>query len=157
MRALQGIGNLVLVAMASASLVIMVAAYFADIMVNGDLYYYGLHFNVDWYIPFKNVIGVVYAMAWVNIIIAIGFQVYRIRTIRKDQIQSANEELEKTLKSTSRQKNRDPDDEERKVYGIAIVGGQAAIQEAKEQVLIVPYKPEIREQPESKVSEQAEE
>ena len=84
MRVLQGIGNLALVAMAAASLVIMVAAYFADIMVNGDLYYYGLYFNVDWYFPFKTVIGLVYAMAWVNIIVALGFQVYRIRTIRED-------------------------------------------------------------------------
>jgi hypothetical protein len=86
MRVLQGIGNLVLVVMAATSLVIMVAAYFADIMVNGDLYYYGLYFNVDWYLPFKNLIGLVYAMAWVNIVVAIGFQMYRIRTIRKDKL-----------------------------------------------------------------------
>ena len=84
MRVFQGIGNLALVVMAATSLVIMVAAYFADILVNGDLYYYGLYFNVDWYLPFKNLIGLVYAMAWVNIIVAIGFQVYRIRTICKD-------------------------------------------------------------------------
>jgi hypothetical protein len=83
MREIQGIGNLVLVAMAGASLVIMVAAYIADIIVNGDLYYYGLYFNVDWYIPFKNMMGLVYAMAWINIIIALGFQVYRVNVLRK--------------------------------------------------------------------------
>ena len=77
--------------MAATSLVIMVAAYFADIMVNGDLYYYGLYFNVDWYLPFKNLIGLVYAMAWANIIAAIGFQAYRIRTIRKDQLHKPDE------------------------------------------------------------------
>jgi hypothetical protein len=88
MRVFQGIGNLALVVMAATSLVIMVAAYFADILVNGDLYYYGLYFNVDWYLPFKNLIGLVYAMAWVNLVVAIGFQVYRIRTIRKDNAQN---------------------------------------------------------------------
>lgn len=85
MRAIQGIGNLVLVVMAAASLTIMIAAYSVDIIVNGDLYSYGLNYNVGWFIPFKNTIGIVYAMAWVNIISALAFQVYRIRTTRKDE------------------------------------------------------------------------
>jgi hypothetical protein len=91
MRISQGLGNLVLVVMAAASLVIMVAAYFADVMVNGDLYHYGLNFNVNWYLPFENLISLVYAMAWLNIIAAIGFQVYRIRTIRKEQLNETDE------------------------------------------------------------------
>ncbi len=85
MRAIQGIGNLVLVVMAAASLIIMIAAYRVDIIVNGDLYSYGLNFKYDWFIPFKNIIGLVYAMAWVNIVLALAFQVYRIRTNRKDE------------------------------------------------------------------------
>ena len=85
MRAIEGIGNLVLVVMAAASLAIMIAAYKVDIMVNGDLYSYGLNFNVGWFMPFKYIIGIVYALAWVNIILALAFQVYRVRTIRKDE------------------------------------------------------------------------
>jgi len=88
MRVIHGIGNLVLVVMAAASLVMMIAAYIVDIMVNGDFYSYGLHFNYNWFIQFKNVIGIVYAMAWVNIILALAFQVYRIRTIRKDKVRT---------------------------------------------------------------------
>jgi hypothetical protein len=90
MRVIQGIGNLVLVVMAAVSLAIMVAAYVVDLMVNGGLYNYGLYFNYDWYIPFKNVIGLIYALAWANIIIALGFQLYRIKTIRKDQMQGTD-------------------------------------------------------------------
>jgi hypothetical protein len=91
MRAVQGIGNLILVVMAAASLVMMIAAYVVDIMVNGNLYYYGLHFNLAWFTPFKNVIGLIYAMAWVNIILALGFEVYRIRTIHKDKLKEPDE------------------------------------------------------------------
>ena len=90
MRIVQGLGNLVLVAMAAASLAIMVVAYVVDLMVNGDLYYYGLYFNSDWFLPFKWVIGLIYALAWVNIILALGFQLYRIRTIPKDEMQETD-------------------------------------------------------------------
>jgi len=83
MRVIQGLGNLVLVIMAAASLISMIAAYSVDMLVNGDLYSYGLNFNYGWFIQFENLIGIVYAMAWVNIITALAFQVYRIRTIRK--------------------------------------------------------------------------
>ena len=91
MRVMQGIGNLVLVVMAGASLVIMIAAYVVDIMVNGDLYWYGLHFDYGWFMPFKNVIGLVYVMAWVNIILALGFQVYRISINREDEAREPDE------------------------------------------------------------------
>jgi hypothetical protein len=85
MREIQGIGNLVLLFMAATSLAMMIAAYSVDMIVNGELYYYGLYFNSDWFIPFKNVIGIIYALAWVNIIIVLGFQLYRIRSTRKDE------------------------------------------------------------------------
>ena len=71
--------------MAAASLISMIAAFSANGIVNGDLYSYGLNFNVSWFTPFKYVIGIVYALAWVNIILALAFQVYRIRTTRKDE------------------------------------------------------------------------
>jgi hypothetical protein len=82
---MQGLGNLVLVVMAAASLISMIATYSADMIVNGDLYSYGLHFNNGWSIPFETAMKIIFAMAWLNIIVAIAFQIYRIRTIRKDE------------------------------------------------------------------------
>jgi hypothetical protein len=91
MRAIEGLGNLVLVVMAAASLISMIAAYSLDMIVNGDLYLYGLNFNYGWFISFETVIGIVYAMAWLNIIVAIVFQVYRIRRINKAEAQDSDE------------------------------------------------------------------
>jgi hypothetical protein len=91
MKAIQGLGNLVLVVMATASLISMIAAYSLDMIVNGDLYLYGLHFNYGWFISFETVIGIVYAMAWLNIIVAIAFQVYRIKSIHKAEAQESDE------------------------------------------------------------------
>ena len=91
MRFIQGLGNLVLVAMAATSLISMIAAYSIDMIVNGDLYSYGLNFNYGWFITFETVIGIVYAMAWINIITALAFQVYRIRTISKAEEQESDE------------------------------------------------------------------
>lgn len=88
MRILEGIGNLVLVIMAAASLISMIAAFGANWIVNGDLYSYGLRFSYGWAIPYWNLIGLVFAMAWLNIIVAIAFQVYRIRTIRKEKAEN---------------------------------------------------------------------
>jgi hypothetical protein len=79
----DGIGNWVLVVMAAASLISMIAALSANTMVHGDLYKYGLQFSYTWAIPYWNSMGIVFAMAWLNIIVAIAFQIYRIRTIRK--------------------------------------------------------------------------
>ena len=94
MRAIEGLGNLVLVVMGAASLISMIAAYSVDMIVNGDLYLHGLHFNYGWFIPFETVIGIVYAMAWVNIILALAFQIYRIRTIRKAEVQKPDSQFE---------------------------------------------------------------
>lgn len=91
MRIIEGLGNLILVAMAATSLISMIAAYSIDMIVNGDLYAYGLNFNYGWFITFETVIGIVYAMAWINIITALSFQVYRIRTIRKAELQDLDE------------------------------------------------------------------
>lgn len=108
MRGVDGIGNWVLVAMAAASLISMIAAFSANTIVNGDLYSYGLQFNYDWAIPYWDLMGIVFAMAWLNIIAAIAFQIYRIRTIRKEE-RSANEQFENTLKSKDEQRKADLD------------------------------------------------
>jgi hypothetical protein len=93
MRAIQGIGNWVLVLMAASSLIAMIAAFQVDMIVNQDLYSHGLQFSHDWAIPYWDSIRIIFAMAWLNIIAAITFQIYRIRTIRKTEEQEETEAL----------------------------------------------------------------
>jgi hypothetical protein len=99
MRGIDGIGNLILLFMAAASLISMIAAFFLDGIVNNELKAYGLGFSYNWAIPYWNTMGVIFAMGWLSIIAAIAFQVYRIRVIRKEESQSANEQFENTLES----------------------------------------------------------
>ena len=155
MRGINGIGNLVLVIMAAASLISMIAAISLERIVSHDLYSYGLEFSYRWAIPYWNTIGTVFVMAWLNIVAAVAFQIYRIRTIRKEEKQSANEQVENTLKSKDCQ-NGNAGDGDRKIYGITIVTNQTATQEAKEQIQIIPYEPTTPEQAEATDSEQTE-
>lgn len=90
MRGIDGIGNWVLVIMAAASLISIFAAFNLYNIVSHDLYSYGLQFNYGWAIPYWNTIATVFVMSWVSIIAAIAFQIYRIRTIRKDEAQNAD-------------------------------------------------------------------
>ena len=85
MRGLDGIGNWVLVIMAAASFISMIAALSLDSIISQELPTYGLHFNYTWAIPYWNTIAIVFVMAWINIIAAVTFQIYRIRTIRKEE------------------------------------------------------------------------
>ena len=85
MRGLDG--NWVLVIMAAASCVSMIAVFSLDAIISQVLPSYGLQFNYSWVIPYWNVIALVFVMAWINIIAALAFQVYRIRTIRKEELQ----------------------------------------------------------------------
>lgn len=89
MADIDGIGNWVLLIMATAAFISMIAAYLSYNIVNNDLYAYGLNFNYAWAIPYWNATATVFVMAWVNIIAAIAFQIYRIITIRKDKKQKA--------------------------------------------------------------------
>jgi Ca2+/Na+ antiporter len=155
MRGIDGIGNLVLVIMAAASLISMIATISIERIVSHDLYSYGLQFSYRWAIPYWNTIGTVIAMAWLNIVAAVAFQIYRIRTIHKEEKQSANEQDENTLKSRDYQENGNPDDGDRRIYGITIVSNQT-MQEEKEQIQIIPYEPASCEQSESSDSKQAE-
>jgi len=157
MRGINGIGNLVLVIMAAASLISMIAAISLERIVSHDLYSYGLQFSYRWAIPYWNTIGTVFVMAWLNIIAAVAFQIYRIRTIRKEEKQSANEQVENTLKSKDYQKNGNAGDGDRKIYGITIITDQTAMQGEKEQIQIIPYEPAPCEQSESTDSKQTEE
>ena len=156
MRGIDGIGNLVLVIMAAASLISMIAGISLERIVSHDLYSYGLEFSYRWAIPYWNTIGTVFAMAWLNIIAAVAFQIYRIRTISKEEKQSTNERYENTLEFKDEQKNGNPGEGDRKIYGITIVTNQTATQEAKEQIQIIPYEPAPCEQNESTDSKQTE-
>jgi len=145
MRGIQGIGNWVLIIMTVASLISMIAALSLEGIISNDLSAYGLQFSYAWAIPYWNTIGIIFLMAWLNIFAAIAFQVYRIRTIRKEERQSAEQQFENTLKSEDEQENEEADEGDRKVYGITITTEQTAQQEATEQVQIVPYEPVICE------------
>ena len=89
MRGIDGIGNWILVIMATASFISMLAVYSLNDLVSQQLALYGLQFNYGWAIPYWNTIAIVFVTAWINISAAIGFQIYRIRTIRKDEMQNA--------------------------------------------------------------------
>jgi len=142
MRGIDGIGNWILIAMATASLISMIAAISLENLVSQNLYAYGLQFNYGWAIPYWNIIGVIFATAWVNIIATIAFQIYRIRTIRKEEKQSINEQSENTLELTDEQKRADSADQNTKSYEEAeIVKNQTVMQEAIEQANIVPFEP----------------
>jgi hypothetical protein len=90
MRGIDGIGNWVLVIMAAASFISMIAVLNLNSIVSHDLYSYGLQFNYGWAIPYWNTISIVFVTAWVSIIAAITFQIYRIRIIRKEETQKVD-------------------------------------------------------------------
>jgi hypothetical protein len=144
MRGIDGIGNLVLLIMAAASLVSMIAAFSLDGIVSNDLPSYGLGFSYGWAIPYWNTIGIIMATAWINIIAAIVFQVYTIRIVRKEERESIKEQSSNMLSWEDELENTDADDGNRRVYGISIVAAQAAVQEAEaeEQPQIIPNEPE---------------
>ena len=89
MFGIDRIGNWVLIVMALASLISMIAAFSLDMIVNQELYSYGLQFSFGWAKPYWNAVRIVFAMGWLNIIAAIAFQAYRAMTIRKDEKQNA--------------------------------------------------------------------
>ena len=85
MRGIDGIGNWVLITMAAASLISMVAAYSLNSIITDTLSTYGLRFNYGWAIPYWNTIGIIFTMAWLNIIATITFQLYRVRILHKEE------------------------------------------------------------------------
>ena len=72
----------------------MIAAFNVDKIVNQDLYSYGLQLSRSWSIPYWDSMRTIFALAWLNIIVALAFQIYRIRTIRKFEEQSHNDQVE---------------------------------------------------------------
>lgn len=76
--------SLVLVLTATSSLVSMISTYKIDQIIHGDLYNYGLHFSYQWAMPYWTMTTIVFAMGWLNIIIAIAFQFYMLIYGRKE-------------------------------------------------------------------------
>ena len=93
MRSIDGIGNWVLVIMATTSFISIIAVLSLHSIVTDDLPSYGLQFNYGWAIPYWNTIATVFVMSCFSILAAVTFEIYRIRTIRKDE---ANEALDQT-------------------------------------------------------------
>jgi hypothetical protein len=162
MRAMDGIGNWVLVLMATFSLILMIAAFRVDMIVNQDLYSYGLQFSHRWAVPYWDMIRTVFVMAWLNIIAAVSFQLYRISVIHKAREQIPNKPVEKTIEekwesvNAGIQKSADPDVLGEGMSTSEAANNQKAKQHSEEEVQIVPYESRNCEQSGSKDSEQTE-
>jgi uncharacterized membrane protein len=133
MRGIDGIGNWVLVIMAAASLISMIAAFNNNTIVSHDLYLYGLKFSYGWAIGYWDMIGIIFAMAWLNIIIAIAFQIYRIRTVRKYERQSTDIQNKNWLKSKNEQESLSSRNWDKIIYEAAIAKIQTEPQKERKQ------------------------
>lgn len=75
--------SVVLVAMAAASLVIMLSLNQINYLVHGALYDFGLTFSYRWAMPYWVFSGVLFGLSWANIFIAIIITVHVVRKSRK--------------------------------------------------------------------------
>jgi hypothetical protein len=64
---------------ATTSLVVMVCFFQIDKIVHGTLYSYGLEFSYSWADPYWMLARIVFAMGWLNIIIALVVQLYNVK------------------------------------------------------------------------------
>jgi len=78
--------SLVLVLMATSSLISMISTLKIDAIVHGDLYRYGLQFSYGWALPYWTMTTLVFAMGWFNIIAAVAFQFYVLIYGRKEAL-----------------------------------------------------------------------
>ena len=97
MRTIDGIGNWVLILMAGTSLVSIIAAFQLDLIVNVDLYSYGLQFSDAWAYPYWTTIRLIFAMSWLSIIATIVFQIYKLRVLKSLKAEAKEEEVEVTI------------------------------------------------------------
>jgi hypothetical protein len=91
MRPMSSVGNLVPVLMAALSVISIIAAFQLDAIVNKDLYAYGLQFSSDWGIPYWIAIRTIFAVAWLNIIMAIALQIYVMTRKTKEKARERGE------------------------------------------------------------------
>ena len=105
MRIIDGLGNWVLILMAFASLVSMIAAFQLDLIVNVELYNYGLQFSEAWAYPYWTAIRLIFAMSWLSLIATIVFQVYKSRVMRSLKMEAEEEVVEVTVRSNPSKSN----------------------------------------------------
>jgi uncharacterized membrane protein len=84
MKGIKELSSWVLVVMAETSLISIIATLSLGKIVTHDLISYGLNFNYGWAIPYWNTVGVIFVMAWINIIAAIVLQVYLTRKNKEE-------------------------------------------------------------------------
>jgi hypothetical protein len=75
--------SVVLIAMAAASLVIMLSLNQINYLVHGALYDFGLTFSYRWAMPYWVFSGILFGLSWANIFIAIIITVHVVRKSRK--------------------------------------------------------------------------
>jgi hypothetical protein len=73
----------VVLVMAACSLFSMIGTFEIDGIINHELYLYGLQFSYAWATPYWTTAGFVFAMGWLNIIIALGFDLRALYIKRK--------------------------------------------------------------------------
>lgn len=91
--------NWVVVLMAASSLVSMICLFQVDKIVNGDLYNHGLNFSYDWAIPYWTLTKTAFLVGWINIIAAIGVQLYNVR-FRRKEVEELVSEVENEVMKT---------------------------------------------------------
>jgi hypothetical protein len=91
MRPVRRVGNLASVLMVAFSLILIVAGFQLDTIVNKNLYAYGLQFSSDWGIPYWIAIRTIFAVAWLNIIIVIALQIYVITRKNREKAREREE------------------------------------------------------------------
>jgi hypothetical protein len=91
MRPVSRVGNLASVLMVAFSLILIVAGFQLDTIVNENLYAYGLQFSSDWGIPYWIAIRTIFAVAWLNIIIVIALQIYVITRKNREKAREREE------------------------------------------------------------------
>jgi hypothetical protein len=74
--------SVVLIAMAAASLFVMLSLNQINYLVHGDLYDYGLQFSYRWAMPYWVFSGIVFGLSWVNIFIATLITLYVVKKRR---------------------------------------------------------------------------
>jgi len=114
--------SLVLLLMASSSLFSMIGLLQLNKIVQDDLVRSGLHFSHAWAVPYWNLMSLVFALMWVNIIAAIAFQSYLLMQRKKEaksltpdaeeQHSQAEQATEPPRESESQQKETKPEAQE---------------------------------------------
>jgi hypothetical protein len=82
--------------MATCSLFSMLGTFKVDEIVNRDLYKYGLQFSYAWATPYWNTTGFVFAMGWLNIVVALIVEVRLLAIRRKALKQTASQAKKET-------------------------------------------------------------